>query len=106
MKGYHIAPTGNILDTLVTAAFFADFHLSLNVARLANIPQKVLDVAAVKSDALEDMTVRKKLAGLYIDHGPDERDEADLRRSGAVRCLSEKTDMETLERIITGIEQL
>ena len=64
-KAYHIAPTGNPQE-FGENCISADFHISLNVARLANIPQKVLDVAAVKSKALEDTMVRKKLANLYM----------------------------------------
>ena len=54
---------------------YADFHahesdcsnlIRLNVARLANVPSTVLDVAAIKSRELEDSTVRRKLATLYV----------------------------------------
>ena len=38
---------------------------SLNVARLANIPDAVLEVAAVKSKQLEDEAHEKQLANLY-----------------------------------------
>lgn len=37
---------------------------SLNVARLANVPEKVLSVAAVKSKELEDSMARKGLSSL------------------------------------------
>ena len=38
--------------------------ISLNVARLANLPQGVLDVAATKSHELEERAERKRLVQL------------------------------------------
>ena len=38
----------------------------LNVARLANVPESVLDVASVKSKELEDEAGRKALHYLYV----------------------------------------
>ena len=37
---------------------------SLNVARLANVPGRILQAAAVKSEELEDITAQRKLASL------------------------------------------
>jgi DNA mismatch repair ATPase MutS len=38
----------------------------LNVARLANIPDSVLQLAAVKSKALEDLADEKNLENMYV----------------------------------------
>lgn len=38
----------------------------LNVAHLANIPESVLQLAAVKSKALEDVAVEKNLEYMYV----------------------------------------
>ena len=38
----------------------------LNVARLANVPESVLDIASVKSKELEDEAERKALHYLYV----------------------------------------
>lgn len=38
----------------------------LNVARLANIPKSVIDVAGIKSRALEESIKERKLAHLYV----------------------------------------
>ncbi|KAI0596613.1 DNA mismatch repair protein msh3 [Biscogniauxia sp. FL1348] len=52
----------------------------LNVARLARIPRKVLDVAARKSRELEDEIKKRRLAGAaklladVLEHGPDQLD--------------------------------
>ncbi|KAI5918258.1 DNA mismatch repair protein msh3 [Camillea tinctor] len=52
----------------------------LNVARLARIPRKVLDVAARKSRELEDEIKKRRLAGAaklladVFEHGPDQLD--------------------------------
>lgn len=52
----------------------------LNVARLARIPKKVLDVAAEKSKELEKEMRRRRLQGAYrtlaevIEAGPDQLD--------------------------------
>ncbi|KAL8979309.1 MAG: hypothetical protein Q9205_005326 [Flavoplaca limonia] len=62
----------------------------LNVARLANLPESVLEMAAVKSKALEDKIKQKSLAHLS-------------------RALQFKEDVgaaEQLEMIVNGIEQL
>ena len=39
-------------------------RFSLNVARLANVPGSVLDIAAVKSKELEDDAVEKSVSHL------------------------------------------
>lgn len=41
----------------------------LNVARLANIPESVLQLAAVKSNELEEEAQEKGMENLYVDAG-------------------------------------
>lgn len=41
----------------------------LNVARLANIPESVLQLAAVKSKELEEEAQSKGMENLYVDAG-------------------------------------
>lgn len=41
----------------------------LNVARLANIPEPVLQLAAVKSKELEEEAQEKGMENLYVDAG-------------------------------------
>lgn len=41
----------------------------LNVARLANIPESVLQIAAVKSKELEEQAQEKGLENVYVDTG-------------------------------------
>ncbi|KAK0642292.1 DNA mismatch repair protein MSH3 [Lasiodiplodia hormozganensis] len=62
----------------------------LNVARLANVPDSVLEVAAVKSRELEEAMMRRKVVGL----------------SGAVTKLLEGASDVELDAIVNGIEQL
>ena len=40
---------------------------SLNVARLATLPESVLNVAAIKSKELESEAHAKKLSSLFVD---------------------------------------
>ena len=62
----------------------------LNVARLANIPKSVLDVAVVKSKNLEDEVRKKQLAQL----------------ARSLHNLAENPDLTQLENLVTGVEQL
>ncbi|KAK8256050.1 DNA mismatch repair protein MSH3 [Phyllosticta capitalensis] len=62
----------------------------LNVARLANVPEAVLDVAAVKSRELEDEMRRRGVAGL----------------SSAMARLLDGGDEADLEALVRGVEQL
>ncbi|KAI4168224.1 MAG: hypothetical protein LQ343_006552 [Gyalolechia ehrenbergii] len=62
----------------------------LNVARLANVPDAVLDVAAVKSKELESETRKKSVAHL----------------SRILQSSLEHPDGEPLDLLINGIEQL
>lgn len=62
----------------------------LNVARLANLPESVLEVAAVKSKALEDKIKQESLA----------------RLSRALQFREDVGTAEQLEMIVNGIEQL
>ncbi|KAK7521945.1 DNA mismatch repair protein MSH3 [Phyllosticta citriasiana] len=62
----------------------------LNVARLANVPDSVLDVAAVKSRELEHEMRRRAVAGL----------------SSAMARLLDKGDETDLEALVSGVEQL
>ena len=43
------------------------FSCSLNVARLANIPEQLLNVAAVKSKELERSIKRKKISSVSVE---------------------------------------
>ncbi|KAI9885647.1 MAG: Mismatch repair protein msh3 [Watsoniomyces obsoletus] len=73
----------------------------LNVARLANVPAEVLDVAAVKSKELEESVLARKLTSLSKTLAKIAIAEEDLgmEKDGDV-------DGELLEGLITGIEQL
>ena len=62
----------------------------LNVARLANVPESVLQVAAVKSKELEDEAAAKAVGHL----------------SRSLGGILEKADTDGLDNFITGIEQL
>ncbi|KAK7734470.1 Mismatch repair protein msh3 [Botryosphaeria dothidea] len=62
----------------------------LNVARLANVPDAVLEVAAVKSRELEEEMKRRKVVGL----------------SGTVAKILEGAGDADLDAIVNGIEQL
>ncbi|GME28384.1 hypothetical protein GTA08_BOTSDO02991 [Neofusicoccum parvum] len=62
----------------------------LNVARLANVPDAVLEVAAVKSKELEEVMRRRRVLGL----------------SGTVAKMLEGTQELELDAIVNGIEQL
>lgn len=44
---------------------------SLNAARLAHVPSPVLEVAAVKSKALEEEVQEKKLGSMLVCHDSD-----------------------------------
>ena len=63
----------------------------MNVARLANIAQRVIDVAAVKSKQLEEMVAAKKLEGIT---------------RAAERLLQGNGEDEDLERLLEGIGRL
>jgi len=62
----------------------------LNVARLANVPNTVVDIASVKSKELEVDTQSSKLTSL----------------SGSLSQVLKEQDEELLENLISGIEQL
>ncbi|MCJ1278903.1 Mismatch repair protein msh3 [Puttea exsequens] len=62
----------------------------LNVARLANVPAPVLDVAAAKSKEMEHKVTEK-----HLDH---------LSRS--LRGMLQSSDSQSLVELVTGIEQL
>jgi DNA mismatch repair protein MSH3 len=66
----------------------------LNVARLANVPKAVLDVASVKSKELENSVERRKIENMY-------------RLVGKLMDPSAASTAEdALDRVINGIEQL
>ncbi|KAH7062314.1 DNA mismatch repair protein MSH3 [Macrophomina phaseolina] len=62
----------------------------LNVARLANVPDAVLEVAAVKSAELEEEMRRRKFVGL----------------AGTVAKMLDEADDFDLDAVVNGIEQL
>ncbi|KAL5336063.1 muts domain V-domain-containing protein [Aspergillus crustosus] len=62
----------------------------LNVARLANLPNSLLDIARQKSTELEEKIRRRRLAGLVT----------------AVGAMVESADQGMLERLISGMEEL
>lgn len=64
----------------------------MNVARLANIPKAVLDTATLKSHELEMNVKQKKLAG--------------LSRLMSNTIASEEGNLDQLDQLVLGIEQL
>ena len=66
---WRIGPTGESLwMNYRDLKKHADSLCSLNVARLANIPEQLLNVAAVKSKELERSIKRKKISSMSVLH--------------------------------------
>ena len=78
----------------------------LNVARLANVPESVLEIASVKSKQLEHEAGGKALHYLYVFVCWIILDTSDHSRSRLVRTLLENADSHQLDQLIAGIEQL
>ena len=62
----HIGLMGKYISTSVYADARLIDNCRLNVARLAKVPEAVLEVAAVKSKELEEQMQIKKLSNLFV----------------------------------------
>lgn len=81
-------------------------NCSLNVARLANIPESVVGVAAVKSRELETEARRRKLTNLYGQIHLYEIYKLTTCRSLDLSSVLGELNADILERSVTLMEQL
>lgn len=75
------------------------------MAHLANIPESVLQLAAVKSKALEDVAVEKTLEYMYVCMKLSLAFLI-LYRSRCFSLMLEQSSMNEIDQVIAGIEQL
>lgn len=79
----------------------------LNVARLASVPDSILQLAAVKSKKLEETARENGISNLYARAFLYEKLEVLISgRCRSLRFLLENPNTDQLDYIINGIEQL